>query len=298
MDYIIEAVMDVDIGSIDLIDEQYDRAFSLLIEPDTQITTDIVDERYARAIEPLMDVDSLTFGITASKDNAFGVEAEILQYLGMSVDPKSALATPLHLELDQLPQLTIDPGADRLHSIDSDQDFEMGLSVEADRALETELEVADITLDLAYLMRDILNIPPSGTITVLDSISSPGAECPLDGSVIEAGVTTILQLEAEGIHLDSYLAEFFVYREPQDLIPILYRCSDRKLGGGIRVQGIAPVIDNKAYRQRMVAQIPLEPDDFLGLEKTRTFFYRCQLSQDGMGENYRIAKGKFTVNVE
>lgn len=300
VDYIIEAVMDAEIGGVELSQEMYDRAFRIAMEPDNQITLDVVDERYARAIQPLMDVDSLALKITASKDNAFGVDSEVLQYVGMEVSPKTSIASPLHLELEDLPQVSVVPDADRLGEVPIEQDFEATFTVEADRAIAGDVGFGeDWGMDVLYLMRSILNIPPSGQINVLSSISSPGAECPLDGSILEQGVTTILQLEAEGVNLDAYLVEFFVYLDPADLnSAMLYKCSDRKLGGGIRVETIAPIVNDKQVRQKLLAQIPLEPDDFAGLPKTRTFFYRCLMSQDGMGESYRIAKGKFTVSVE
>ena len=49
-EYIIEAVMDANIGGVDIVDEFYDRAFNILLQPDYPVTLDIVDERYARAI--------------------------------------------------------------------------------------------------------------------------------------------------------------------------------------------------------------------------------------------------------
>lgn len=299
-DYIIEAVMDAEIGGIDIVDEMYDRAFNISIQPDYPIALDIIDERYARAIQPLMDVETLGVSFNPSKDNAFPVEAEILQFVGMSVEPKISVANTLSLELSDLPKLSVDPGVDRLGELTVTQDFAADFTLEADRAIDGDVQFGEfVGLDVLYLMRSLLNIPPSGEITVLSSISSPGAECLLDGAILEQGVTSILKLEAEGVNLDVYLVELFIYLDPADMNSVLlYKCSDRKLGGGIRVETLAPIVNNKEVRQRLTAQIPLEPDDFAGLKQTRTLFYRCLMSQDGMGESYRIAKGKFTVSVE
>ena len=299
-DYVIEAVMDANIGGIDIIDEMYDRAFNILLQPDYPIALDIIDERYARAIQPLMDVETLGVSFNPSKDNAFPLDMEVLQRLGMDADPKISVANRLTLDIEDLPKLAVVPGCDRLGEISVTQDFEADFTPEADRAIGGDVAFGELWgLDVLYLMRSLLNIPPSGEITVLSSISSPGAECLLDGQILEKGVTSILKLEAEGVNLDVYLVELFVYLDPADMNSVLlYKCSDRKLGGGIRVESLAPVINNKEVRQRLTAQIPLEPDDFAAIKQTRTLFYRCLMSQDGMGESYRIAKGKFTVSVE
>ena len=171
----------------------------------------------------------------------------------------------------------------------------MGLELvpSVDRADGVESTVLqDIGLDLTYLMRSILTLPPEGQITILSSIAAEDGETLLDGAVLERGITTILQLDILGTRLDAYLIEFWVKLDPTDE-PFLYKSS----ADSIKIQAVSPAVTSQGAMQQLTAQLAIAPSDTAGISATKVVFFECRMSAEGMGEEYRIAKGKFTIAV-
>lgn len=152
------------------------------------------------------------------------------------------------------------------------------------------------------LMRSALPIPPIGHLSILGFVGSEE----LQGAFIQTGTTKVLELEVIGMHLDACtqpewntFLHFVVSPSPTNLIqtPLIHK-STAPSPGGISIRGVDTnyATDNGTVH-RLIAQIPLSPQDLFVPEPMAVFF-DAWLEIKGMDERYSLlpyGPGSFTL---
>lgn len=288
----MEAV--VKLGSmLNLVGISYDRALTI----DSSVSSfaldgDLnVDKAVMLSCEPIVKLE-----VEPTRDCNFGLVSEILG----NIQLKPSLTKDMVFELSgniKPPGISIDPSGDFVWTGESNispPGLVSSVSLEAVLA-GMEAEINSLRLILERMMRSIYDAPPSGSISVLNQITSDNAIAPLSGSTVWAGNTQILQIEIVGTRLDTYTVVFSVRPEP-NYAPAIYKDSTGN-PGGVRPLGVTTVNTPSGMKQRGMWQIVLDPKDTEQFKKTTTLLYELELQHLGFAENYRIEAGSFLVAV-
>lgn len=283
---------------------------------------DITTITYDRSLDLESDVTGLTVGAVATIDKAIAPESE--PTVNLSVTATRDAAVEAHSDFQQIvlnPTVTKDmwfgleaqPEPMKI-SLVSSADFSITGDSEAkepslacvatiDEAFDSmTADVEGLMIEVERMVRSIFEPPPDAVISVLRYMTSEDAEIPLDEAVLEAGVTTILQVEILGTRLETYLLEFAV-RTTDKAIPVIFKTSNGK-PGGIQKVAMNSIASPTGTRQQLLAQIVLSPEDTEQFSDTTAVFYEMRMSNRGFGEDYRIAPkrdrgdtGTFTISV-
>ena len=287
-EYSITANADANWGAaLDLSAISYDRGIEPIAEPDFRIdvTGVDVDKGFSLSADP-----TLGLGISLAKNVAISAVADTFNDSGLFITPATDLAfQELSARIESL-GLSAFPAIDISEEAIAEGSFNLSMSPTIDQAIGGGNAEGQFHLRIDRLLRSLFTAPPDAEITVLKYMTSEDAETLLDGCTVEAGVTTILQLQVLGSRLDTYLVEFFV-RINGDAVPVIYKSSSGS-PGGIRLVGINNKATPSGTLQELIAQIILEPADTKQFEATTKVLYECRMSHKGFGEDYRIAPKK------
>lgn len=272
----------------------FDKAF--VLEADTpSVFVDVgTGVSYDKAISAYGIGDGANLVIYPSKDWAMGGDAEGLTKTQLVTDAKKGVSAKMSAEISSgFLQAELNPSLDVTDQLTANLLGGMLLytSPSADRAdTLSAIVIDDIRIEVSYLERAFLTIPPDGVVSILNSSSGTQGELKFDKSQVERGVTTILQAEVTGTRLDTYIIDFFVKISENDL-PFIHKSSS-PTKGGITVESITPAPDAPGSRQLAILQIVLHPEDTAMIEKTRTCLYDLRFSNKGAKEDYRVSPKK------
>lgn len=287
-EFVITGIADCNWGNaLNLTSISYDRGIELIANPDVflDVIESSVDKGFGmEAIAPF------NLEISPTKDISIYGVADTFNVTGLSLSPVVDIAfNNLYSDIESL-ELGIHPSLDRAISGEAEGSMELTVRPTVDLSLGDGNADGQFHLSIDRMLRSLFSAPPDAEITVLKYQTSELAETLLDGCIVEAGVTTILQVQVLGTRLDTYLLEFFVKTAP-DAIPVIYKSSSGN-PGGIRLIGINNKATPAGTLQELIAQIVLEPIDTAQFESTATVIYECRMSNKGFGEDYRIAPKK------
>ncbi len=287
-EYSITATADIDWGNaLNLTSISYDKGIELTADPALSLSLSgvTVDKGFFLDSET-----NLNLTLSPTKDVAVTAISEVFNQVGLFVNPAIDLAfVDLNSE-PQSPEMSIIPAVTKALEGESVADVQLSVIPTVDKVIGEGQAEGQYYLEIERLLRSLFTAPPDAEIAVLKYMTSEDAETLLDGCTIEAGVTTILQLQVLGSRLDTYLIEFFV-RTASDAIPVIYKSSSGS-PGGIRLVGINNKATPSGTLQELIAQIVLEPADTAQFEAISTVIYECRMSHRGFGEEYRIAPKK------
>lgn len=294
MDWIIEGVIDHPLLMVEANSTTvtFDKAFDAIADIPPSFLDIGTNVSFDRAIMPEMVADEIYLFGYPTKDWAMEAVSEVLGDAGIGMFPKKTISAKCESDTSSHVVLPfIVPSLDVANNVEiSGGDIGIEAIPSSDRCDLGEIEGMALRIEIEYVERAILTIPPDGVITILNSASRTTGESKFDNSKIEKGVTTILQAEVLGSRLDSYLIEFFARTSESDL-PFIHKSSD-KSKGGITIQSITPAPDAPGSRQLAILQIAIRSEDTFPIEKTHTCLYDFRFSNRGMGEDYRVAPRK------
>lgn len=283
---------------------------------------DLTAVTYDRSLELESDVVGITVGVLSTADKAIAPESEPTLELSVTptrdvaVSPRSdfqamylnpTVTKDMWFALESEPEpMKLSPiSAADLHIVGNSEPSEPSLFCDAtlDEAFGAmTADVEGMMVAVERMVRSIFEPPPDAAISVLRYMSSEDAEIPLDGASLEAGVTTVLQVEILGTRLETYLIEFAV-RTSDSAVPVIFKTSNGR-PGGIQIVAMNSVASPTGTRQQLLAQVVLSPEDTLQFPETIAVFYEMRMSNRGFGEDYRIAPkrdrgdtGTFTIAV-
>lgn len=287
-EFVITASSDCDWGNaLNLTSISYDRGVDLVADPEffLGVTSSSIDKGFG-----MEAIASFNLNLSPTKDVSISGIADTFNVTGLYLAPVVDIAfNNLYSDIESL-ELGIYPSLDRAISGEAEGSMELTVRPTVDLSLGDGNADGQFQLSIDRMLRSLFSAPPDAEITVLKYQTSEVAETLLDSCVIEAGVTTILQIQVLGTRLDTYLMEFFVKATP-DAIPVIYKSSSGN-PGGIRLIGINNKATPAGTLQELIAQIVLEPIDTAQFEATSTVIYECRMSNKGFGEDYRIAPKK------
>lgn len=271
---------------VDLVAISYDKGIELIANPDfyVELGQTTLDKGFQLIAEANLDVT-----LTPTVDVSITGIAEVFNQIAVTATPAIDLSFhDLNCQSDFT--FTATPTIDKAVDGFSDASFDIFAIPTIDKAITDGYSDAHFEIGLDRLLRSLFTAPPDAEISILKYMTSDSAETLLDGSTIEAGVTTILNVHVLGSRLDTYLIEFFV-RTRNDAIPVIYKSSSGT-PGGIRLIGINSKATPSGTLQELIAQIILETADTNQFDATTVVNYECRMSHKGFGEDYRIAPKK------
>ena len=258
--------------------------FSSATDGYTITSTNTVDKNFGSSIGTNVNLE-----ITTTKDS--NLHSSATGARGTKLEGMLASDRGQRVEADLgAVELNIYTGVDKLVNTNTDLGaVKISSALIKDLAIKAEGEVAqNITLDVERFERSLLTLPPSGQLYLQNSVDLRNSSINFDCAEVSINATHILQLEAVGTRLETYLIEFFARLNPHDK-PVIHKASNNTVGG-IDVLGVPePIAASSGTSQKLIAQIRLNPKDTTQFAESTTLFYQVVMSNRGLNEEYLVA---------
>lgn len=272
----------------------------------SHVSVAILETMALQVIEPTKDISQKPYSVIHGLAVSFWPRADIyfnasaiIDGLRCQVSAKKAKWFDIPNVFDSTLGVIFDPEADRSSTGSSNLGVCVDLRPTSDRlAILSEINDPGFSFDVEALMRSILTIPPKGVLYIMGSAIDDEGELPLDGAEVPRGQTTIIGLDVLGTRLDMYKVEFRASLVSDESAPSVIYKDNTNRPGGIYVKATHPIATDSEANQQLLAQIVLEPRDTLQFSESRRVFWECWMGCRGISEQYRIARGTFTITVD
>lgn len=279
-------------GALD-VDPACDKAHAVPMPVGDTLAID-ADARTDKSHAIAGEIDSLAIALDPYKDWAIGAHFPMLEGLGLSLSPGICYSTGIVGSIDP-PKLSLTPSCDRPLEIPLDGDgLSLALAPDCDRGVSVPVPV-DLPLSLDVVLgRSVLTLPPSQANSSL-VIYGREPEEELDGATLVPGQTHIFTLTAYGTRLKGYRLVFRLFPSPDMALAVIEKDSTPSKGG-IQVLAIADTAGEIGAMEVLTARIHLTPEETAIFGKDAKVWFRTLLEAAGMGEEYVVAQGCFTLS--
>jgi len=182
------------------------------------------------------------------------------------------------------------------------------ISPKIDGAIKLDnLVTTEIGMGVKGLRRSTMDVlAPSPDSTRLLLIENTNNLIPLHESQLEIADTHLIGLESFGSRMEMYRLDFEAFTDASLKNRVIHKqahqynrnaLTKERAIGGATIISVSPHSDQQGAMDRLAAQIFLYPEDTSSFRKTIRLWFRVQLSQKGLGEDYTVARGWFDLVV-